>query len=141
MQTFSFSPPINLFEEGKWLLAETSFECTKFVFKKVEENINISISRAGCWGIPKYLEDSVLHKLKKLLKLRAKNDTELHVEEVRKRGNQTEIGDKECKISVLDTPNKEILEEIKSINYQDLEDLVHRKRLTYNEFIDVLDIK
>ena len=28
MQTFSFSPPINLFEEGKWLLAVTSFEAT-----------------------------------------------------------------------------------------------------------------
>ena len=26
MQTFSFSPPINLIEEGKWLLAVSSFD-------------------------------------------------------------------------------------------------------------------
>ena len=31
-QTFSFSPPINLVEEDKWLLAVSSFECTKFCF-------------------------------------------------------------------------------------------------------------
>ena len=28
MQTFSFNPPIDLVEEGKWLLAVSSFECT-----------------------------------------------------------------------------------------------------------------
>ena len=28
MQTFSFKPTINLVEEGKWLLAVSSFECT-----------------------------------------------------------------------------------------------------------------
>ena len=32
MQTFSFNPPIILFEEGKWLLAVSSFECTNSVF-------------------------------------------------------------------------------------------------------------
>ena len=30
MQTLSFSPPINLVEEGKWLQAVSSFECTIF---------------------------------------------------------------------------------------------------------------
>ena len=30
-QTFSFLPPINLIEEGKWLLAVSSFECTNSV--------------------------------------------------------------------------------------------------------------
>ena len=33
MQTFSFNPPIHLFEEGKWLLAVSSFECNKFCFQ------------------------------------------------------------------------------------------------------------
>ena len=28
METFSFNPLINLFEEGKWLLAATCFEAT-----------------------------------------------------------------------------------------------------------------
>ena len=32
METFSISPPINLFEESKWLLAVNSFEATKSVF-------------------------------------------------------------------------------------------------------------
>ena len=32
MQNFSFNPSINLSEEGKWLLAVTSFECTNSVF-------------------------------------------------------------------------------------------------------------
>ena len=27
MQTFSFNPPINLVEEGKWLIAVSSLEC------------------------------------------------------------------------------------------------------------------
>ena len=31
MQTFSFNPPINLFEEDKWLLTVSSFECTNSV--------------------------------------------------------------------------------------------------------------
>ena len=32
MQTFSFNPPINLVEEGKWLLAISSFEATNSAF-------------------------------------------------------------------------------------------------------------
>ena len=32
VQTFSFNPPINLVEEGKWLLGVTSLECTNSVF-------------------------------------------------------------------------------------------------------------
>ena len=31
MQTFSFNPPVNLVEEGKWLLGVSSFVCTNFV--------------------------------------------------------------------------------------------------------------
>ena len=38
MQTFSFTPPRNLLEEGKWLLAVTSFECTNSVFDITNEN-------------------------------------------------------------------------------------------------------
>ena len=42
MQTFSFNPPINLAEEGKWLKV-SSFECTNFVFNITNENNSISI--------------------------------------------------------------------------------------------------
>ena len=37
MQTFSFNPPINLVEGGKWLLAVSFFECTNSVFNITNE--------------------------------------------------------------------------------------------------------
>ena len=41
-QTFSFNPPIKLVEEGKWLLAVSSFECTNSVFNITNENNSFS---------------------------------------------------------------------------------------------------
>ena len=38
MQTFSFDPPINLVEEGKWLLGVTYFDFTNSVFNITDEN-------------------------------------------------------------------------------------------------------
>ena len=35
----------------------------------------------------------------------------------------------------------EILEEFKNVNYNDLEDLVFRFQLTYDEIIDISDLK
>ena len=35
----------------------------------------------------------------------------------------------------------EILEELKTAKYNDIEDLVHRKQLSYDEIIDILDSK
>ena len=49
--------------------------------------------------------------------------------------------DKEYRLSDCDTFKKEILEELKSTIYHDIEHLVYRMGLTYNEIIDVLDIK
>ena len=43
MQTFSFNPPNNLLEEGKWLLAISSFECTNSDFNITNENNSFSI--------------------------------------------------------------------------------------------------
>ena len=47
MQTFSFNPPINLIEEGKWLLAVSSFECTNSVFDLTDENNSFPIIIPG----------------------------------------------------------------------------------------------
>ena len=47
MQTFSFIPPINLLEEGKWLLGVSSFECTNSVFNITNENSSFSIIIPG----------------------------------------------------------------------------------------------
>ena len=35
----------------------------------------------------------------------------------------------------------EILEELKNVKYKDLKDLVYRMRLSYDEIIDILDLK
>ena len=49
METFSFSPPISLVEEGKWLLAVSSFECTNSVFNITNKNKSFSITFSGHW--------------------------------------------------------------------------------------------
>ena len=48
-QTFSFSPPINLFDEDKWLLAVSSFECTNSVFNITDDNNSLSIIIPAHW--------------------------------------------------------------------------------------------
>ena len=47
MQTFSFNPPINLVEEGKWLLAVSSLECKISVFNITNRNTSFSIIIPG----------------------------------------------------------------------------------------------
>ena len=63
----------------------------------------------------------------KLLELKS---LELHVEEVRKRGNKIKIEDNEYRLSDFDTQKNEILDEIRNVNYNDLKDLVYRMQLT-----------
>ena len=60
---------------------------------------------------------------------------------VRKRGNKKQIGDNEYKLSDFDTQKNEILEELRNIKYNDLEDSVYRMQLNYDEITDVLDLK
>ena len=47
MQTFPFNPPINLVEEGKWLLGLSSLECTNSVVNIINENNSFSIIIPG----------------------------------------------------------------------------------------------
>ena len=134
MQTFSFTPPLNLVEE-KWLLAVSSFECTNSVFNITNENNSFSIIIPGHYQ-NKSAEKNI-DELNKLLELRS---FELHVEEVRKRGNTIKIGEIEYKLSDFDTKKIEIIEELRNVKYNDLEDLVYRMQLTYDEIVDVLDL-
>ena len=60
---------------------------------------------------------------------------------MRKRSNIIKIRDKEYKLSDFDNQKYEILEELKNVRYNDLTDLVYRMQLTYDEIIDVLDLK
>ena len=109
MQTFSFNPPINLVEEDKWVLAVSSFECTNSVFNITNENNSFSII------IPGHYEDKFAEKtiddINKLLELKS---LELHVEEVKKRGNKIKIANKEYKLSDFDNQKYEILQELKN---------------------------
>ena len=136
MQTFSFNPPINLIEEGKWLLAVSSFECTNSVFNITNENNSFSII------IPGHYQDenaeTIINELNKLLELRSQNGIDLHVEQVRKKGL---ILINDYSLSSLGMFKDEILEELKKVKYNDLEDLVYRFRLTYDEIMDILDLK
>ena len=135
-QTFSFSPPKNLIEEGRWLLAVTSFECTNSVFNIANENNSFSIIIPG-----HYQNKSAQKTINELNKLLELTSLELHVKEVRKRGNKIKIGDREYQLSDFDTQKNEILQELRNVNYNDLEDLVHRMKLTHDEIIDILDFK
>ena len=81
-----------------------------------------------------------MHKLQKLLKLRSQNDIELHVE-VQKGAKQIKICQNEYKLSDLDRHKKEIIEELKVVEYNDLEDIVFRMELTYHETAEILDQK
>ena len=140
METFSFSPPINLVEEGKGLLGVTSFECTNSVFNIADENKSFSIIIPGRWRIPNYLDDDIFDNLNKLLELKSENDIELHVNEDRKRGNKIKNFSEEYSLSDFDT-SKKILEELKNLKYNDLDVMVYRFQLIYDEFIVILDLK
>ena len=136
MQTFSFNPPINLLEEGKWLLAVSSFECTNSVFNITDENNSFSIIIPGHYQNES--DEKTIDNLNKLLELKS---LELHVQEVKKRGNKIKRADKVYKLSDFDNQKNEIIEKLKKAKYNNLEDLVYRMRLSYDEIMDILDLK
>ena len=136
MQTFSFNPPINLFEEGKWLLGVSSLECTNSVFNITNENNSFSIIVPGHYETES--AQKTIDELNNLLELRSQNGIELHVEQVRKKGL---ILINDYSLSSLGMFKDEILEDLKNAKFNDLEDLVYRFRLTYDEIIDVLALK
>ena len=82
LQTFSFNPPMNLVEEGKWSLGLSSLECTNSVFNKTNENNSFSITIPDHW-IPEKAQQTI-DKVKKLLQL-DKRDLSLHIAAVRER--------------------------------------------------------
>ena len=54
METFSFNPPKNLLEEGRWVLAVTGFEATNSVFSICDENdvswsVSFSMNLRSYW--------------------------------------------------------------------------------------------
>ena len=112
MLTFSFNPIVNLFEEGRLLLAKTSFECMESVFNITNENNSFSISTPGYWNSED--GEELINELNNLIELKSENDIELHIEKVRKRRDRIKIGDNEyLGVTDLDTRKDSIIEELK----------------------------
>ena len=82
MQIFSFNPPIIISEEGKCLLAVTSFETTKSVFNITSDNKSFSISTPSFWNSEDCKE--LINKLDNLLKVLSENHIESHVKKLKK---------------------------------------------------------
>ena len=101
MQTFSFNPPINLVEKGKWLLGVSSFECTNSVFNITNENNSFSIIISGHYSSKD--DEITIERLNTLLERRSENGIELHVEEVKHRGHIISLGGEQYKLSDLGT--------------------------------------
>ena len=87
----------------------TSFEATNSVFNIIDENNSFSITIPSQWTSES--AEETIDELNKLLELRSQNDIELHVQEVKERGNQIKIKGKEYKVSDFDTFKNERLEE------------------------------
>ena len=86
IETFSISPAINFSEEGKWLLAVTSFEATNSIFKKTHGSNKFLIVTPGPWRSFIYSPDAIFDNLKEISELRSQSDIEIHVEEVERKG-------------------------------------------------------
>ena len=82
MRTFLFNPPIYLVEDGKSLLEVTSFEATISVFNITSENNSFPITTTGHWNSESAKKS--IDELNNLIDLRSENDTDVHVEQVRK---------------------------------------------------------
>ena len=51
MQTFSFNPPLNLIEEGKWLLGVIFYERSNIVFNKTKKNNSFRVTIPCHWNL------------------------------------------------------------------------------------------
>ena len=63
------------------------------------------------------------------------------MEDAWKRASQIKIGDEEYLLSDHDTHKNDIIKELKSVEYDDLEGTVFRSELTYWEIEYILDMK
>ena len=79
IKTFSLTPPKNLSQEGKWLLAVKVFEATNSAFfPKMMKTIVFQLQHQAI-GLPEGVHTLLPTKLQKLLRLISQNDFELHV--------------------------------------------------------------
>ena len=60
---------------------------------------------------------------------------------MKKRGTPIEIENSEYNLAGFDNFKSETLEGLKRVKHKDLADMVYRLRITYDEIVDILDIK
>ena len=82
VETSSFSPPLNLVEEGKWLLGVSSFQANNSVLNITDENNSFSITTPSHWNSDD--GEEFFNKLNSLLELRFENDIKLHLKNMKK---------------------------------------------------------
>ena len=140
METFSSNPPKDFPEEGKWLLTVTSFEATNSVLFKLMKTIVFQVLNLDSGGFPT-ITDGIIDRLKELLELLSQNDIEIHVREFKKRDTRRKKENSGFNVAWLHHFKNEILVELRRVKYHDPEDILYRKELTYDEFMEVLDIK
>ena len=83
METFSFSPPLILLEEGKELLPVIFFETTNSVFNITDENKSFSVTAPGHWNSES--TEKTIDEVNKSNDLSSENDIDFHVMRVRKK--------------------------------------------------------
>ena len=76
------------------------------------------------------MAEKTIGQLNKFLELRSHKVKKLHVEQVRRTGT---ILKNDYSLSSFGTLKNETLEEIKNSKYNDLQDMVYRFKLTYDE--------
>ena len=109
----------------------SSFQTTNFVFNITNENNSFSITIPGHWNFK--IAEKTIDELNIIVELRSQIDTDLHVEQVRKKRISL-IND--YSLSTLGTFKNEKYEQIKNAKYNDLEHMVCRMQLTCNEIMD-----
>ena len=82
IETFSFNPPINLFEKRTWFLALNIFEATNSVFNITDKKNSFSIQTLSYWT-PEGGEE-LITKPNSLLELRSQRTLSYMLENLRK---------------------------------------------------------
>ena len=139
MHNFPFSPPFILSEEGEELLAVKNLEAINSVFVMSNENNSFSVTTQGnCTseGCGEFIG-----QLNELSELISENDIELQVKELQNRGTQKQIQKSGYSLAGFHNFKNEILVELERVKYKNLEDMVLRMEITYDENVDILDIK
>ena len=139
METFAFSLPINFSEEGKRLFAVRSSEATSTVFKMTDENNSFSISTPSFWTHE--CGEDLNNKLNKLLEIISQNHFELRGKEVEKRGTRIQTENSGFSLAGFYLLKIEMLTKLKKVKYNYLADMVFRMNSTYDEIVDILDVK